>query len=1188
MRWMLLAKLRFTLLLVALAGLAHGRYVVSITQTGSAPPSLTVVDENLNPIGSLAAPSGARQVLLSDDGSKLIVIAENAQAPVSFVPVSAGGLGQLRTTALSSGTPVVARLSADGSLLYVATRNPGLIHAVQVGSEQPSGAPIPIPGDPIDMELTPDGQYLIVLSSPNFLTAIQTSNWQVQQTQAIAGNFSDPRLSLSVAPFGSIFITGQNTLIEFRGLPPFDELARTSLAGGNFTHPGKLQFIPPAGTRAFAPNLVQTGHSVGVFDFSLRGPGSPAGTFVAGAAVASTVGNPFSTTPELVNPLIVTRDLTGVALAPAIGQIFNLNYVVGGGVTVNDLRIGQQPVTGIVSLTASNEFPNRLYLFYVNDSGVLSRFPLSGLGNILTRQQAAGNLTWVAMPSNGTPGSLYGFGGGRLNVPAGSTVRYYVRLVDTANRPVKGRTINFRPITSGLQLLQTSSVTSREGWAFVDVVAPASGEFTVEASLGNLTPVTFTSTVAAQSGGGGSGGGGSQSGPKLVKVSGDGQLSAVGGGNKPLIVRIVDADGKPIKDKQVVWQTTSPNVQFTSPPQTVTNENGLAQVNLFYLGTIPLGEAFVLATVDAVSDVGTVTFYLVQYPNDQFGVPIVQLETPPPSDKTIRVKLGAPQAGAIRYRILSGGGPGRPLGVPIPKVGLKVSTENQDPTQGPVASCEGGSALSDENGVASCTLVALGKPGATLLTVTVGEGFIFFPGFTLIVDPGDPVPPVIVSGNNQSGKTGATLPQRLVARIVDAGGNPLPGAQVVWTVSNPSALTLIDVVNTTNANGEVSTRVQLGNIPGTFTVTVRAGDQQASFTVNVQSTATTFRKVSGDGQPAVPVNTAFPQPLVVEVLDAQNNPVTNVPVSWSVSGPATLSAASTPTGTNGRAQVTVTAGATAGTITVTASVAGLNPVTFSLQSRPPGPAITAQSFSNYSTGAAGRVAPGTLMLVTGGGIAKNVNELAVASLFTGRLPLSFRGLVVEFRQAGQSYYAPIFWIARDGASETALIQVPYEITGPTVDVIVSIDGVQTTVGAVPVDPVSPGIIEDQIDNRRAAIVIRSDGVLVTKSTPARRGETVRLYAIGLGQTTPRAETNRPGRAEQAVDRPVIVGINNAGVDVVGARLAENLFGIYEVIFRIPEDASLGDAVLAIAVSGPDGRVYYSQPQGTKIPIGPAQ
>ncbi|MGC8884733.1 MAG: Ig-like domain-containing protein [Bryobacteraceae bacterium] len=1187
MRWMLLAKLRFTLLLVALAGLAHGRYVVSITQAGSAPPSLTVVDENLNPIGSLAAPSGARQVLLSDDGSKLIVIAENAQAPVSFVPVSAGGLGQLRTTALSSGTPVVARLSADGSLLYVATRNPGLIHAVQVGSEQPSGAPIPIPGDPIDMELTPDGQYLIVLSSPNFLTAIQTSNWQVQQTQAIAGNFSDPRLSLSVAPFGSIFITGQNTLIEFRGLPPFDELARTSLAGGNFTHPGKLQFIPPAGTRAFAPNLVQTGHSVGVFDFSLRGPGSPAGTFVAGAAVASTVGNPFSTTPELVNPLIVTRDLTGVALAPAIGQIFNLNYVVGGGVTVNDLRIGQQPVTGIVSLTASNEFPNRLYLFYVNDSGVLSRFPLSGLGNILTRQQAAGNLTWVAMPSNGTPGSLYGFGGGRLNVPAGSTVRYYVRLVDTANRPVKGRTINFRPITSGLQLLQTSSVTSREGWAFVDVVAPASGEFTVEASLGNLTPVTFTSTVAAQSGGGGSGGGGSQSGPKLVKVSGDGQLSAVGGGNKPLIVRIVDADGKPIKDKQVVWQTTSPNVQFTSPPQTVTNENGLAQVNLFYLGTIPLGEAFVLATVDAVSDVGTVTFYLVQYPNDQFGVPIVQLETPPPSDKTIRVKLGAPQAGAIRYRILSGGGPGRPLGVPIPKVGLKVSTENQDPTQGPVASCEGGSALSDENGVASCTLVALGKPGATLLTVTVGEGFIF-PGFTLIVDPGDPVPPVIVSGNNQSGKTGATLPQRLVARIVDAGGNPLPGAQVVWTVSNPSALTLIDVVNTTNANGEVSTRVQLGNIPGTFTVTVRAGDQQASFTVNVQSTATTFRKVSGDGQPAVPVNTAFPQPLVVEVLDAQNNPVTNVPVSWSVSGPATLSAASTPTGTNGRAQVTVTAGATAGTITVTASVAGLNPVTFSLQSRPPGPAITAQSFSNYSTGAAGRVAPGTLMLVTGGGIAKNVNELAVASLFTGRLPLSFRGLVVEFRQAGQSYYAPIFWIARDGASETALIQVPYEITGPTVDVIVSIDGVQTTVGAVPVDPVSPGIIEDQIDNRRAAIVIRSDGVLVTKSTPARRGETVRLYAIGLGQTTPRAETNRPGRAEQAVDRPVIVGINNAGVDVVGARLAENLFGIYEVIFRIPEDASLGDAVLAIAVSGPDGRVYYSQPQGTKIPIGPAQ
>jgi len=227
-----------------------------------------------------------------------------------------------------------------------------------------------------------------------------------------------------------------------------------------------------------------------------------------------------------------------------------------------------------------------------------------------------------------------------------------------------------------------------------------------------------------------------------------------------------------------------------------------------------------------------------------------------------------------------------------------------------------------------------------------------------------------------------------------------------------------------------------------------------------------------------------------------------------------------------------------------------------------------------------------LMLVTGGGIAKNVNELAVASLFTGRLPVSFRGLVVEFRQAGQSYYAPIYWIARDGATETALIQAPYEITGPTVDVIVSIDGVQTTVSAVPVDPVSPGIIEDQIDDRRAAIVIRSDGLLVTKSTPARRGETVRLYAIGLGQTTPKAETNRVGLPDQRVTNTVAVGIDNAGVEVVAAKLAENLIGIYEVWFKIPEDALIGDRPLGLVVAGPDGKPYYAQ--ASKLPVGPAQ
>jgi uncharacterized protein (TIGR03437 family) len=1166
---------------------AQSRYIATLSAVNPSAPTLTLLTADLQPVGSVTGvPAGAKQVLISDQGDKLIVISENSQSPVSFIGVTGGGLSQVRTTALGSGTPVQGILSADGSLLYVVTRNPSLVYTVQVANEQVVNAALAVPGDAAEAELTVDGQYLLVLSMPNFLTPIRLSDWTAQAVVTIDGSFPNNNFSLSVAPFGRVFVTGPNVLIEFSALPPFNELARTSLAGGNLSHPGKLRFMPPAGVRAYTTNKVQSGHSIGVFDFTMRGPTTPAGTYMAGGVAIATTGNPFGNTPELVEPLFMIRELRAVGYAPAIQQVFDFNYVVGGGVSVNDFRVNQVPLTGIESIAVSNEFPNALYLYYVTSGGVLSRFPLSGIGSTPSRNVAPGKLVWLSPPSAGTPGNLYGYGGGQTGLAASSTLRYYVRAIDNTGQPLKGRTVNFQAVTSGAQVVQSSAVTNREGWAFVDVVAPSTaGDFTVQATLGNLPPVVFTSTVAAQQGGGGGGDtGGPTNQPRLIKVSGDGQLTLYSGTSFPLVVKAVDADGNPIAGKQILWQTTTTNLNFVSNPRVETDSNGMAEVRFFFLGAIPLGEAFVQGTVEAVTDIGTVTFFITQYPADQFGAPSVQLLTPEPSNKSVEVKLGQPKAGAIRFQILSGGGPGRPLGVPIPKVGLRVSSENQDPANGPVASCAEGVALSDSDGIATCTLLAKGKPGVTLLTANVGEERDFG-GILLTVVPGDPVPPVIVSGDKQSAKTGATLPNRLVARIVDAGGNPLPGTQVVWSVSNPSALTLIDTISTANSNGEVSTGVRLGNLAGTFQVTVKAGDLQATFTVTAESTATQLRKISGDGQPSAPINTPFAQPLVVELLNAQNAPVAGVQVNWTVTGPATLSASSTPTGADGRAQVTVTAGSTAGAITVTASVGSLTPVTFSLQSRLPGPGITASSFRNYATGQTG-VAPGNLVLLTGAGIAKNVTSLAVANIFAGRLPQQFRGLVVEFRSGGTSQYAPIYWIVKDGSLEQALIQVPYEITGTAVDVNVTIDGASTLVTGVPVAPLSPGMIEDEIDGRRAAIVIRSDGLVVTKATPARRGETVRMYAIGLGQTDPLAETNRVGRPGQKVKATVAVGIDNAGVEVEEVKLAENLIGIYEVLFKIPADAQLGDRPLGLVAAPQNGQAYYGQP--SVIAIGPAQ
>lgn len=86
--------------------------------------------------------------------------------------------------------------------------------------------------------------------------------------------------------------------------------------------------------------------------------------------------------------------------------------------------------------------------------------------------------------------------------------------------------------------------------------------------------------------------------------------------------------------------------------------------------------------------------------------------------------------------------------------------------------------------------------------------------------------------------------------------------------------------------------------------------------------------LSGNGQ-YVSVGTSTPHPLVVLVVDQDNNPFTGADVAWVVkSGAGQLSATTTASDANGLAQVTYTAGAAARTDTITATAAGFLSVGF--------------------------------------------------------------------------------------------------------------------------------------------------------------------------------------------------------------------------------------------------------------------
>ena len=90
----------------------------------------------------------------------------------------------------------------------------------------------------------------------------------------------------------------------------------------------------------------------------------------------------------------------------------------------------------------------------------------------------------------------------------------------------------------------------------------------------------------------------------------------------------------------------------------------------------------------------------------------------------------------------------------------------------------------------------------------------------------------------------------------------------------------------------------------------------------------TLTKVSGDGQEGQ-VGAALAKPFVVSVLDQNRSAFAGAVVTFSVTaGGGTLSSTTATTDANGRARSTLTLGPDPGTNTVTATVAGLEPVTF--------------------------------------------------------------------------------------------------------------------------------------------------------------------------------------------------------------------------------------------------------------------
>jgi len=198
-----------------------------------------------------------------------------------------------------------------------------------------------------------------------------------------------------------------------------------------------------------------------------------------------------------------------------------------------------------------------------------------------------------------------------------------------------------------------------------------------------------------------------------------------------------------------------------------------------------------------------------------------------------------------------------------------------------------------------------------------------------VTDVPVPVAAVLTEGAGveaQSGTVGAVLATPVTV-VYTRSGAPVSGANVTWTVLAGGG-TIDAATSTTDASGNAVVHWKLGTTAGADTLIATTADSATSIitATAVAGPAVSVSLVSGDAQDVS--GGAAAAPLVVKAVDAYGNPVSGATVSWSTSNGGSIDNASTTTDDKGLSQVVLTMGSGAGTYTVTATVAGLTPVTF--------------------------------------------------------------------------------------------------------------------------------------------------------------------------------------------------------------------------------------------------------------------
>jgi uncharacterized protein (TIGR03437 family) len=303
------------------------------------------------------------------------------------------------------------------------------------------------------------------------------------------------------------------------------------------------------------------------------------------------------------------------------------------------------------------------------------------------------------------------------------------------------------------------------------------------------------------------------------------------------------------------------------------------------------------------------------------------------------------------------------------------------------------------------------------------------------------------------------------------------------------------------------------------------------------------------------------QLIAFKVVDQYGVALPGVPVEFSAPGGGAVStscASDTQTDSYGIAEANVDLGSTPGDQSFEGAAGGLN--TFFNAFVRPVPVISANGVVDAASSRVGKgLAPGSYVAIYGTALSD-----ATAALSTPFLPFGMSGVSVSFTTSdGSGSWPGRLWYVSPAQIN---VQIPWELQGHTPAMVtVSIDGISSAPYTLPISDDLPAMYE----YNRLAIAQDATYQLITAANPALRGQTIIVYANGLGavnNTPPSGEATPPQPLAETLATPTVT-IGGVSAKVLFSGLTPDSIALYQIDVTVPQDAPTGPQQVVITENG---------------------